>query len=246
MAGRRGRTWHAGCSPCSHSMERFFDRRIRIAGRRVRRTERRLGLDDSPEVRFTASSRLPVTSLPRTASRYMRARDWAPRRRRAGRPGSSAGWPSRGWRRSRGRRRPGWPVRRTTSASSSVEVILVSASPNRLGHDLADLDLLVVVGGVEQDRARAQDDRRKQLLLAAEDDDLGAAGPRDVDQGRAFRVDDVEGERIVLRCDGGVRRTRWPAPSSRAAPRRHRRASARRARGPDPGTGRAGRASARR
>ncbi len=35
------------------------------------KNRRRGGRDDSSEVRFTASSRLPVTSLPRTASRYV-------------------------------------------------------------------------------------------------------------------------------------------------------------------------------
>ena len=70
------------------------------------------------------------------------------------------------------------------------------AEPTR--DDLAELDLVVVLGGVEQDRSGAQDDRRQQLLLAAEDDDLGATGPRHVDQRGAFRVDDVEGEGIVL------------------------------------------------
>ena len=87
-------------------------------------------------------------------------------------------------------------------------VILVSASPNWLGTILLISIFSSLSAALSEIGPVPRTMRRQQFLLAAEDDDLAAAGAGDVDERRAFRVDDVKRERIVReQCGAGVRRS---------------------------------------
>ena len=125
------RTWWM--HSCWHSEAGSF-----LAGRSVSRpkipkNQRRLGLEDSRRGPLHGVIALGGRILAQDGFEVHAVGTRAPRRRRARRPGSSAGWRFRGWRRSRGKSPPGWPSAGPPRPARVWSVILVSASPNRLG-----------------------------------------------------------------------------------------------------------------
>src|SRR5207248_16931 len=68
------------------------------------------------------------------------------------------------------------------------------------GNNLGELNLFILIGRIEKDRASPEDEGGDKPLTPSEHDDLGAPGSGDVDQGWAFGVNDVECERIIEGC----------------------------------------------
>ena len=155
-SGGDGRRW---ASRARAVVERLFRR----AGldRRRRRDRRTSGAASVMILRMCASRRRPFAGdvFAQNGFEVTGDRDWEPRRRRARRRGSSGAGPSRGRRRFRGSRRPGWPACRSTSGSSSVEVILVSESLYGLGTILLISSFSSLSAALSEIGTGAQNDR---------------------------------------------------------------------------------------